>query len=33
MSDDTAELDFQTDLSCCCAYFSDLEAAGMISFF
>jgi hypothetical protein len=33
LSDDTAELDFQTDLFCCCACFSDLEAADRISFF
>ena len=30
LSDDTAELDFQTDLFCCCACFSDLEAAKRI---
>jgi hypothetical protein len=32
LSDDMAELAFQIDLFSCCACFSDLEAAGRISF-
>jgi hypothetical protein len=33
LSDDMAELAFQIDLFSCCACFSDLEAADMVSFF